>query len=347
MTRDRRGEPELPPGPARDLVDLFRRLRQARKLSGGQLAVKTGLSPSYISDVLRGWRAPSPDVAMKVTNALGGSLDELAWASRLAEELAELNQFNRRRQGSQTPGEPVRRAGREPAVLEYSEVRRYQVGGLAARAERYLGIVTGDIRRVRCAEVWVNPENTEMEMARFSEFSVSSIIRYEGAVRDDLGKVISDRIADELTRKVAGRAPVLPGTAIRTGPGELTRYQVRYIVHVAAVRGEPGAGFKQIREVGRCVTSAMAEVDKLNEQPPVSTVLFPLLGTGQGGGDLKATISALTGSAIDYFASVPRTRITTVYFLAYTDIELAALESLLSTSDRMLRDRPARSLPDH
>jgi transcriptional regulator with XRE-family HTH domain len=95
VTREGRGEPDLPPGPARDLVDLFRRLRQARKLSGGQLAVKTGLSPSYISDVLRGWRAPGPDAAMKVASALGGSLEEVTWASRLAEELAELNQFNR------------------------------------------------------------------------------------------------------------------------------------------------------------------------------------------------------------------------------------------------------------
>ena len=95
------------------------------------------------------------------------------------------------------------------------------------------------------------------------------------------------------------------------------------------------------------MTNAMAEVDDLGEQPPITTILFPLLGAGQGGGDLKATITALTGSAIDYFASVPETSITTAYFLAYTDAELAALETLLGATKRMLTERPARPLPGH
>src|SRR5580693_6441984 len=97
MKRDRRGEPDLPPGPARDLVDLYRRLRHARQLTGGQIAIKTGLSAGYLSDILNGWRAPSADTAMKVAGALGASLDEVKRAGRLAEELAELNRHNRRR----------------------------------------------------------------------------------------------------------------------------------------------------------------------------------------------------------------------------------------------------------
>jgi O-acetyl-ADP-ribose deacetylase (regulator of RNase III) len=208
--------------------------------------------------------------------------------------------------------------------------------GLPEQEERYIGVVTGDIRRVRCADVWVNPENTEMVMARFNEFSVSSIVRYEGALRDDMGHVIDDRIADDLARKVAGRTPVLPGTAILSGPGELTRYRVKRIIHVAAVQGEPGAGFRQILEVGRCVTNAMAEADKADAQPPLATILFPLLGTGQGGGDLTATITALVGSAIDYFTASPLSRISTVYFLAYTEAEMAACETLVTTSKRLI-----------
>jgi O-acetyl-ADP-ribose deacetylase (regulator of RNase III) len=325
-------------------------------LSGGQIAVKTGLSPGHISDVLRGWRAPSPDTAMKLASALGGSLDEVARAGRLAEELAEFNRYSQRkvRKGlprANSPGhriadqdlvaEPVMsaRISRRAAVSEPSEIRRYQVIGLPERQERYIGIVTGDIRRVRCADVWVNPENTEMVMARFNEFSVSSIVRYEGALRDDVGRVVDDRIADDLARKIAGRTPVLPGTAILTGPGELARYQVRYIVHVAAVQGEPGAGFRQILEVGRCVTNAMAEVDKIDAQPPLATILFPLLGAGQGGGDLKATIGALAGSAIDYFTSSPLSSIRTVYFLAYIAAEMAACEALLAANKRLVPER--------
>jgi transcriptional regulator with XRE-family HTH domain len=198
VARDQRGEPDLPPGPARELVDLFRQLRHARQLSGGQIAIKTGLSPSHVSDVLRGWKAPSPDAAGKIATALGASHDTTLATVRLAEDLRELNRHNRRRERDATlraPGgesqaasdpvaasaAPVSVADRRPRPLSSSEICLYRVTGLAGPADRHLGTVSGDLRRVRCADVWVNSENTEMTMARFDEFSVSSIIRYEGA----------------------------------------------------------------------------------------------------------------------------------------------------------------------
>ena len=97
MTRDQRGEPDLPPGPAMELVDLFSQLRQDRPLSVGQIAVKTGLSPGHISDVLRGWKAPSPGTAATVAAALGADGDTATKARHFAEYLAELNRHNRKR----------------------------------------------------------------------------------------------------------------------------------------------------------------------------------------------------------------------------------------------------------
>ena len=229
-----------------------------------------------------------------------------------------------------------RRAGPDHRVLESGDIRLYRVTGIGGPPDRYAGIVCGDLRRVHCAEVWVNSENTDMQMARFNEFSVSSIIRYGGAVRDEAGQVIDDVIADELARKLMGRRPVPPGAAITTTAGQLRGNGVRYVVHVAAVQGEPGSGFRQIREVGRCVTSALAEVDRIDDQPPAATVLFPLLGTGQGAGELGPTVRALTGAVIDYFIVTPGTNVSTVFFLAYTDAELAACEAAFA-ADRRLR----------
>jgi O-acetyl-ADP-ribose deacetylase (regulator of RNase III) len=233
--------------------------------------------------------------------------------------------------------------GQRPRALDSGEIRVYRVAGTGQdrtgpdgnRQDRYVGIVCGDLRRVHCADVWVNSENTQMQMARFDEFSVSSIIRYEGAVRDETGQVIHDCIAEELDRKVAGRRPVPPGTAIITGAGELRRNGVRYVVHVATVQGEPGSGFRQIREIGRCVTSVMTEVDRIAGQPPAETILFPLLGTGQGGGEIRPTVSSLIGAAVDYFTTNPGTHITSVFFLAYTDVELAACEQVLAAIRRL------------
>ena len=60
MTRDGRGEPDLAPGPARDLVDLYRHLLRCARLTNGQVAIRAGLSPSHLSEVLHGWNRPAP-----------------------------------------------------------------------------------------------------------------------------------------------------------------------------------------------------------------------------------------------------------------------------------------------
>jgi len=88
--------PDLPPGPWRDLVDIIRRLRRARTLSGRQVAQRSGLSSSYVSEIFNRRKAPSPDAAEQLVRALGAD-DELALkARRLAEEQAELDEHQRR-----------------------------------------------------------------------------------------------------------------------------------------------------------------------------------------------------------------------------------------------------------
>jgi O-acetyl-ADP-ribose deacetylase (regulator of RNase III) len=211
---------------------------------------------------------------------------------------------------------------RIPRVLETSEISLYRVR--RAQPERHIGIVTGDLRRARCAQVWVNPENTAMWMSRIDELSVSAIIRYEGSRRDTAGRVTTDLIADELDRRVGARRPVPAGTVILTGSGDLARFGVRYVAHAAAVQGEPGGGYRQIRDLGRCATTVLATVDRITDPTPARSVLFPLLGSGQGGGDPTATARALVGATIDYFVATPTSAITAVYLLAYSDIDMAA-----------------------
>lgn len=211
---------------------------------------------------------------------------------------------------------------------------------LSGIGERYIGIVTGDLFRVRCAEVWVNSENTTMRMAGVDEFSVSAVIRYQGARRDGSGQMIDDPIADELSQALAGRRQVPAGTAIVTGAGELWRNGVRYIAHVAAVDGAPGEGFRQVRELGRCVTNVLTEVEPLH----VRTILFPLLGTGQGGGEVRRTAQTLVDATLNYFAAVPATGIAAVFLLAYTDVQLEACQAACGTH-RLVQVSNAATVP--
>ncbi|MFC7245228.1 macro domain-containing protein [Catellatospora aurea] len=224
-------------------------------------------------------------------------------------------------------------------TLTVQGIYRGPVSPAAAGPPAYLGVVTGDIRQVRCADVWVNPENTDMIMARPQEFSVSAIIRYDGARRDEAGRITVDTIADELEKKVAPIRPVAPGTAIVTGAGELRqRNGVRYIVHTATVHGEPGTGFHPVRGIARCVENVLLELDGLDlDLPERSCVLFPLLGTGVGRGDVREHAGALTHSAANYLRSARRSRIGTVLFLAYTDLELQACLAALGEAGVVVR----------
>ena len=110
MTGNQRGRPDLPPGPGRELTDVFRRLRGASKLSVGQIALAAGRSRGHTCEVLNGWKQPGPDTAEALALAMGADGQTALKARRLAEDLAELSSYERaaRRAGVGAPRPPVR-----------------------------------------------------------------------------------------------------------------------------------------------------------------------------------------------------------------------------------------------
>jgi nucleoside phosphorylase/O-acetyl-ADP-ribose deacetylase (regulator of RNase III) len=192
-----------------------------------------------------------------------------------------------------------------------------------------LGVVAGSIRRVRFAEAWVSSENTEMEMSRPAEFTISGIIRYWGARRDGSGRIADDIIARELAEQVGPHRPVTAGAAFATGSGSLAATNgVRAIIHVASVQGEPGAGFRQVRNIAECVTNALT----LAEDRGVASILFPLLGVASGHGDVETTATTMITAAVDHLTERPSTALRAIYFLGYTRSELATLTNCLTDS---------------
>jgi transcriptional regulator with XRE-family HTH domain len=97
MPRKKRPEPDLPPGPARDLVDLFRLLRDSKQMSVGQIANKARYTPGHVSEVLRGLKAPSPGAAARIAEALGADDTTVKRAFRRAEDLREWKRSKPRR----------------------------------------------------------------------------------------------------------------------------------------------------------------------------------------------------------------------------------------------------------
>jgi transcriptional regulator with XRE-family HTH domain len=113
----KRTDPDLPPGPARDLVDLFSRLRDSSQLRIGQIANRTGYAPGHVSEVLRGWKAPSPDAAARIASVLGADESTVSRARRRAEDLKEWKRDNsRNRPRAADPSQPVRHQLTSPDV---------------------------------------------------------------------------------------------------------------------------------------------------------------------------------------------------------------------------------------
>jgi O-acetyl-ADP-ribose deacetylase (regulator of RNase III) len=208
-----------------------------------------------------------------------------------------------------------------PKQLMKVEVFEYP---LTQNPKKRIAVITGDREYLTVGDVWVNSENTDMQMDRFYGTSTSATIRYLGAKRHPTsGRVIEDTIGDELVRKMGSEKQVDPATVIPTGPGALQKNNVKWIFHVASVIGEPREGYRPIERIERCVTNALRRTadDEFRNDGPTS-ILFPIFGTGPGGGDLKEHAERCINAAVEYLESNPSSSIQSVYFYAWSDVAL-------------------------
>jgi hypothetical protein len=159
---------------------------------------------------------------------------------------------------------PRLKIGPDPKPIDGIEVEDYSIPRAPGKR---IGIVRGNLRHVnlgaafhrRKIDIWVSSENINMEMARPHDRSVSGLIRYLGAKKDDTGTVLEDTIANELRAKMQGRQLVNPGEVVSTSAGALeSTHEVKRIYHAASVYGVVGEGFHAIPPVEQCITNALA-----------------------------------------------------------------------------------------
>ena len=206
-----------------------------------------------------------------------------------------------------------------------------------------IGLITGDIQNVNGIDVWVNPENTSMQMARPFENSISGIIRYHGAEKDpENGQIRVDTIADALQVKMQGRTTVDPATVLVTTSGAMRQsLGVHCIFHAAANYGQVAQGYIPIEQVSRCVLNALKTQPDGFDLGPETSILFPLMATrSRRGTVLEDRVRPLLSTAIGYLSRNPQCPFRRVYFLAYTDKELEVCRDLLNA------DKELSALPD-
>ena len=191
-----------------------------------------------------------------------------------------------------------------------------------------IGLITGELQKIKGVDVWVSSENTNMQMARFHERSVSGTIRYYGAKRNRAGQVTDDILANELLAIVGENVVVPAANVIATSAGQLAASNgVKRIFHAAAVYGQIGIGFTPINNVAACIDNALALADSEEEKGAnLRSILFPLMGTGQGGGKLQETVNSLVTAAIAYLENKPDSVIQQVYFMCLIEKDLEACQ---------------------
>lgn len=218
-----------------------------------------------------------------------------------------------------------------PRPLKPAPAAFYRLGALIG--QRRIGLLSGDLRYVsEKIDLWVNSENTNMQMARFFDRAGSAVIRYQGAERDRAGQVTRDLIAEDLAQAMGSHCAVPPSTVIVTTSGQLAgRYGVKRVLHVAAVEGQVGGGYSPVRDIAACVDGVLAQADdpSLDDVAPVS-ILLPLMGTGSGAAPPHEAIGVLFDAMVSYFQRCPGSRLQTVYFQVFTDVQLDACRRTLA-----------------
>jgi O-acetyl-ADP-ribose deacetylase (regulator of RNase III) len=126
---------------------------------------------------------------------------------------------------------------------------------------------------------------------------------------------------------------------------------VHAIMHVATVRGaRTGLGLKaDADDLALCVRNVLTLTNERNRRHRLlkrvpwirrlfalddsTSVLFPLIGAGDGGLAIERVVPELFGGAAAYYQQNPSTTITDIYFLAFN----AAQESVCKREIERLR----------
>lgn len=225
------------------------------------------------------------------------------------------------------------RVSAPPKPIRETHTHLFSVKDVPGKA---IGLVTGDIQDVKTVDIWVNSENTNMQMARCYDGSISGVIRFLGSKRNDVDEVENDIVALELNTKMAqaGVTTVSPHTVISTSSGELRNtHGVKRIFHVAAVQGIVGAGYVPVHRFETCVRNALALADKNDPATAeCSSILFPLIGTGTGKADVEGSFRNMLDTAVAYLKANPGSRMNRVNFLVWTEAELRTCRAVVDQS---------------
>lgn len=246
----------------------------------------------------------------------------------------------------------------------YQSEHRFALPG-AAGCTLHLG--SGDILKAAGIDVIVNSENNYMQMARLYEANtISSRVRFAGSKIKGTRRIMEDSVQWELDHQIQqspdwGMRPIDEGQVIATHAGHpesmLARSGFRYIFHAASVKFE-------LTDVGWTITpiptsdiptlmlNCLNLVDQVNRErgcpglpgweeregdhfQSVTSIIFPIFGTGHGGRPISEVIKPMTHGIHNYLMQPDRSpSLTDIHICIYSAL---GLDEALNHVDQRFR----------
>jgi O-acetyl-ADP-ribose deacetylase (regulator of RNase III) len=197
---------------------------------------------------------------------------------------------------------------------------------------RQIVIRTGDIRHVTNIDVVLSSENTDLQLARYYDPSVSGTLRYLDAERGIDGRVVRDALDERLKMLIRQhdiKLPVMPGTVLAMPTTGLAARGIRYVFLAATVRGDGvGSGYSAVAqgEIENCVRECFQRFDELAQTEQLESILFPVFGAGTARQDPEQTVGFLLPVIVESMRRTPSCKQT--YMLAWVESHRAALRKV-------------------
>ncbi len=216
-----------------------------------------------------------------------------------------------------------RRGARDLNAIELDAPWEYALPDL----EPKIVLHRGDVGDVHGVDVWVNSENTDFEMDQRMARSISGRIRALGAHIGSDREPLEDTIWLDLLRGRGRLSRGSVGDLVETTPGELKgRNGVNRLLHVAAVEASAfGIKYAKLGDISDCVKSALRRAETgrriLLLKSRGRSILFPMIGAGNGDRFVAEIFSLMLKAVREYFAERPpsgKRRLERVHFVAYT-----------------------------
>ncbi|MFH0240942.1 macro domain-containing protein [Streptomyces sp. HK10] len=163
--------------------------------------------------------------------------------------------------------------------------------GLPRGVQERITVLASPIELAGDIDILVSSENVYLEMSKTFRPTVSGALRRAAAIRDSSGEIVDDVLTRELAvwLRINGRTglPVRPGTVVGTSAGALARRGIRRVHHAAVATPVEGSDHYHVapatvaEAVRASFTLARQESQTLGLS--LSSICFPLLGSGRGG----------------------------------------------------------------